>query len=181
MNIKDTLWNLDALGGAAVVDAQYKEAAKEAALLISEVRNLLDLGPLDPLSHVAAAVRDLQMGVMVDAFSPAKVVTSVSHMAIRLDCLGEALDGTDTQESAAPIEDERRIILAALQAAKEVYGPQYFDIKWRAMGQLSKVELSRLYANFTDYRDNYCDGAAKLSVPDFLKEYGLSKAYKVEV
>lgn len=179
MNIKDTLWHLDALGGSPVIDAPLKEAAKEAALLISEVRNLLDLGPLDPLSHVASGVRDLQAGVMVDAFSRAKVVTSVSHMAIRLEYLGEALDGADCQESAGPIEDERRIILAALQAAKEVYGQQYFDAKWRDMGHLSKVEMSRLYNNYTDYRDNYCDGAAKLNVPDFLKEYGLSKAYKV--
>lgn len=50
----------------------------------------------------------------------------------------------------------------------------------QALQTLTQDELTRLYQNFSHYRDSVCGGMAKLSVGEFLKQYGLTQAYTTE-
>lgn len=50
----------------------------------------------------------------------------------------------------------------------------------RAMETLTQDELVRLYWNFSHYRDSVCNGVANLTVPEFLKQYGLTQSYLME-
>lgn len=42
------------------------------------------------------------------------------------------------------------------------------------MERLNQDELMVLYFNFTSYRDNVCNGRAKVSVQEFYKKFGLA-------
>jgi len=55
------------------------------------------------------------------------VAASVTLLQSRLDYLGDALEHADTQETAQPIEAERRILMTTLAAIKAEYAPGYFD------------------------------------------------------
>lgn len=50
----------------------------------------------------------------------------------------------------------------------------------QALEALTPDELARLYQNFVQYRDGVCGGMAKLSVGEFLKQYGLTQSYTTE-
>lgn len=42
------------------------------------------------------------------------------------------------------------------------------------MNNLNETQLEILYVNFVNYRDKVCDGAAKMSVHEFFRKFGLS-------
>lgn len=178
MNIQDALFKLDTLGGSSVLDKDLKEAVKAVALAINEIRNLCDVGALEQVSNIPAAVLALTTkACTAHAFTHTNIVATVATLEDRNAQLGEALQWLDSHAAAAPLEDETRIIGAALATAKEIYGATYFDARHKATSQLSKEEMARLCNNYADYRDNYCDGNPKITVHDFLKEYGLTKGY----
>lgn len=177
MEIQNTLWKLHALGDSSVTETSTREAVKEVARVISELCSLCNLGAGEDLAAIAVAVRQVTSAAVGDAFAAEKIVATVAALSERSVALGDELSHHDSQESVGPLYTERRIIRGALSAAQAEYGAAYFDARHKAMGQLSKPELDRLYKNFEDYRDNYCAGAAKLNVPDFLKEYGLTNGY----
>jgi hypothetical protein len=61
MNLKDTLWKLMQVGDCGVLDQQTRDAAKEAHLALSELRNVLDLPATASPSDLVAAVVQLKV------------------------------------------------------------------------------------------------------------------------
>lgn len=133
MNIKDALFKLDALGGSSVLDKELKQAVKEVALVINEIRNLCSLSAADEVSSITPAVRSWVVGGMGHAFHRDHIAATVANLKARHNELTDALTDCQEQcpadplESAGPLYTERRIIRGALSAAKAEYGATYFD------------------------------------------------------
>lgn len=127
MTIHDTLFKLATLGDCSAITPELREAVKEAARVIAEVRNLCSLPASAEVKEITPAVRSWVIGGMGHAFHRDYIVTTVANLSARNEELATALIDIDEQRHAAPLEDERRIILASLEAAKVVYGSTYFD------------------------------------------------------
>lgn len=127
MTIHDTLFKLANLGDNSAITPELRAAVKEAARVIAEVRMLCSLPASAEVKEITPAVRSWVIGGMGHAFHRDYIVTTVANLSARNEELATALIDIDEQRHAAPLEDERRIILASLEAAKVVYGSTYFD------------------------------------------------------
>lgn len=127
MDIKQVLWNLTSVGDCSLLTPGVKEAVKEAARVLAEVHTIMELSAHDDLGRITECVRHCVGAAPGESFAPANIARTVLNLRVQAGRLGSALEWEDSQEAATPMQDEARIIGAALAAINAAYGPNYFD------------------------------------------------------
>lgn len=127
MDIKQVLWNLASVGDCSLLAPGVKEAAKEAARVLAEVHNIMELSAHDDLGRITECVRHCVGAAPGESFAPENIARTVLNLRVQAGRLGSAVEWADSQEVAAPMQDESRIIAATLAAVNAAYGPHYFD------------------------------------------------------
>lgn len=127
MAIHDTLFKLATLGDSTVIAPEMREAVKAAYAVLQDVRNLMGLGASEEMGRIVECVRHCVGSAPDEAFAESNIARSVLNLRVQHSRLADALEHIGSQEEAAPLEVERRIIQETLSAVDKEYGPKYFD------------------------------------------------------
>lgn len=99
MNIKDALWKLNALGDSSILGEDFRTAVKLAAEVLSNVRNLTDLGAGEDLAEVSAAVRTLVGQASVVEAQSMQMHTLEQDNERRAQLLAQLLEHAEHQDA----------------------------------------------------------------------------------
>lgn len=89
MDIQNVLWKLHALGDCSVLEPETREAAKLAADVLNNVRNIANLGSVEDLVSITQAVREMaKANAHVPPPANAENALKALHEALPCDAWG---------------------------------------------------------------------------------------------
>ena len=98
MDIQNALWKLHALGDSSVLGEDYRAAVKLAAEVLSNVRNVADMGAGEDLAEVSAVVSTLAEQASKVEDQSMQIHTLEQDNARRAQLLAELLEHAERQD-----------------------------------------------------------------------------------